>query len=70
MENKTIIDNDVMNFTKALQVIKAEQKCVRKSRYCNRECADCELVQDERDLEETYRLVEFVLQKIIEKGEF
>jgi len=45
-----------MTFQRALELMVIERECVRRQQ-CNRNCAKCDLVQDQTELEKAYTVV-------------
>ena len=45
-----------MTVERAVELMQIEQECIRRSRACDRDCARCELVQDEAELLEAYQM--------------
>ena len=43
-----------MTNQRILELLIAERECIARSDYCGRDCASCELVQDEKELLEMY----------------
>ena len=45
-----------MPLERALELLKIERECISRANTCNRDCANCELVQDDKELLEMYDL--------------
>lgn len=59
-----------MEFKQAYEIMDIELKCVHRNVLgcCNRNCAECDLVQKDTDLIEAYQMAKFALKRLIEKG--
>lgn len=50
---------------KAIKLLKIEQECFRRANFCDRNCANCDLVQEDKDLIEMYEFViDYMTQRI------
>ena len=55
-----------MTDLRMLELLKIERECVTRGENCNRDCANCDLVQDADELIEMYdKVIRFVANKII-----
>jgi len=53
-----------MTYKRALQLLEIERECVSRGYTCDRDCANCELVQDTGELLEMYS---WVMKKLHER---
>lgn len=69
---------DGYSYERMLKLLKIEQKCVKRASgldatfdgICNRDCAQCDLVQEETELLQMYEnVIKLVEQKILEINE-
>lgn len=45
-----------MTFERAVELLKIEKMCVESANTCDRNCAECPLVQDDKELIEMYEM--------------
>lgn len=59
-----------MEFKRALELMRIEKECVMRNATssCDRDCAKCDLVQEDTDLIEAFQMAIFALEKLIENG--
>ena len=53
-----------MSENEAIEYMQNEIKCIRKARYCDRNCGKCELVREEKPLIEAYHMAIEALAKM------
>ena len=56
-----------MPIERMIELLKIEHECILRNTRgdCDRNCADCELVQDDGELDEMYTNVIFILEHMI-----
>lgn len=50
-----------MTLERVRELMTIEQECVKRANTCGRDCAKCDLVQDDKDLIEAYDVIQIVL---------
>mgnify|MGYP007038222773 CR=1 FL=1 len=53
-----------LDFERMIELLKIERECVQRGNTCDRNCAKCDLVQDDKELIEMYDNVIFTLEHI------
>ena len=53
-----------MNLRRAAELMNIEKQCVKRASTCDRDCAKCDLVQENSELIEAYSLAEYALSKL------
>ena len=56
-----------MNLKRARKLMLIETMCIKKANTCDRDCANCELVQKDDELLEAYKLAIEALEEKIRK---
>lgn len=53
-----------MDLKRAAELMNIEKQCVKRASTCDRDCAKCDLVQEDSELIEAYSLAEYALSKL------
>lgn len=53
-----------MDLKRAAELMNIEKQCVKRASTCDRDCAKCELVQEDSELIEAFSLAEYALRKL------
>lgn len=48
--------------------MRIEKQCVQRGSYCDRDCAHCDIVQDDKELIEAYEEVDNILSQLLAYG--
>ena len=59
-----------MDIKKVRNLMEIETKCIKRANTCNRDCANCDLVQKDEDLLEAYGYVLRILDSKIVANKF
>lgn len=51
-----------MTINRARELMKIETECIKRANTCGRNCAKCELVQDDKELLQAYKIVDISLR--------
>lgn len=46
-----------MTIERSIELLKIERECVKRANTCGRDCANCKLVQDDKELITMYNFV-------------
>ena len=52
-----------MTIERMIELLKIEHECITRGATCDRNCANCDLVQKDTDLDEMYRSVIGILEE-------
>lgn len=56
-----------MKIKKINELLRAERECIIRSNKCNRKCAECDLVQDEKELIQMYDIFINIIDKLMRR---
>ena len=53
-----------MTLDRTIELLTIEKECVKRAKSCDRNCAECELVQDDKELLRMYTRVIYILKAL------